>query len=118
MVSRNAIKIHFLQQTRRRRPASVFSHRTRLLRVPDIVRSEYKCPLALNAPMGVCSGELICNGVEETTWPSFQYFTSKAEQQEWLQDIVALQWSIVQHLSAKQMPSLVLDSEQISWTNV
>ncbi|XP_029105296.1 PHD finger protein 12-like isoform X2 [Scleropages formosus] len=121
MVSQNAIKLDFLQRAYQRRPSDlgrVQPHRTRVLKVPDAVKCQYKCPSALNAPMGVRSGELICNSVDETTQLSSPRCTSKAEQREWLQDIVALQCSIVQHLSAKQITPLVSDCHQVSRTNV
>uniref|UniRef100_A0A8C9V999 PHD finger protein 12 n=1 Tax=Scleropages formosus TaxID=113540 RepID=A0A8C9V999_SCLFO len=112
MVSQNAIKLDFLQRCHGRL-LTPCSSSIPPLQVPDAVKCQYKCPSALNAPMGVRSGELICNSVDETTQLSSPRCTSKAEQREWLQDIVALQCSIVQHLSAKQITPLVSDCHQV-----
>ncbi|XP_023700662.1 PHD finger protein 12-like isoform X1 [Paramormyrops kingsleyae] len=111
-ISQQAVKVDFLQRARQEhwphpQPRDVF-------KVPEAIKSLYRCPLTLRAPDGVRVGELICNGVSD---PLLQHppssssastcrFTSEDEQREWLQDIIALQCSFVRHLSAKQTPSL------------
>ncbi|XP_036379290.1 PHD finger protein 12-like [Megalops cyprinoides] len=116
-MSQHAVKLDFLQRVHRQNPPNrpgAHPHRTKTLKVPDAIKSQYQCPPCMVAPAGIRNGELICNGVPDPPHqhlPS-QHLTSEAEQQEWLRDIIALQCSIVRHLSAKQMPSSYWDSEQ------
>ncbi|KAG7281401.1 hypothetical protein CRUP_029850 [Coryphaenoides rupestris] len=99
-MSQHAVKVDFLR------------------RVPDAVKSQYQNPPPMLASAGVRQPELVCSGAPEHQIP--KYFTTETEQQEWLQDVIALQCSIMRHLSMKQKassspsPSLSLewDSEQ------
>uniref|UniRef100_H0VA69 PHD finger protein 12 n=1 Tax=Cavia porcellus TaxID=10141 RepID=H0VA69_CAVPO len=87
---------------------------TTALPVPDAIKSQYQFPPPLIAPAAIRDGELICNGIPEesqTHLLNSEHLATQAEQQEWLCSVVALQCSILKHLSAKQMPSH-WDSEQ------
>ncbi|KAJ8266381.1 hypothetical protein GJAV_G00129800 [Gymnothorax javanicus] len=115
-MSQHAVKVDFLQRIHRQKPAhrrSAHAHR-KTLKVPDFIKSQYQSPSPMMPPTGIRDGELICSGVPEPPHQHLppQHLTSEAEQQEWLCDIIALQCSLVRHLSAKQMPSSYLDSEQ------
>ncbi|KAK6296062.1 hypothetical protein J4Q44_G00337750 [Coregonus suidteri] len=112
-ISQHAVKVDFLRWVHRQNPPvrSGVHHKTKALKVPDAVKSQYKNPPAMLAPAGVRNGELICNGVPNQDC-SPQHFTSQAEQQEWLRDVMALQCSIMRHLSGKQKSLSDWDSEQ------
>ncbi|KAK0135116.1 PHD finger protein 12 [Merluccius polli] len=78
-----------------------------------------RTPPPMLASADVRQSELVCSGAPEHQTP--KYFTTETEQQEWLQDVIALQCSVMRHLSMKQKasssspsPSLSLewDSEQ------
>ncbi|KAF3847272.1 hypothetical protein F7725_020300 [Dissostichus mawsoni] len=71
-----------------------------LRRVPDAIKSQYQNPPPMLLPAGVRQLELVCSGVP--AHPSSKHLTSEADQQEWLQDVIALQCSIMRHLSIKQ----------------
>ncbi|XP_048853863.1 PHD finger protein 12-like isoform X2 [Brienomyrus brachyistius] len=102
-VSQQAVKLDFLQRSHQEH----WPHPQKrgMFKVPEAIKSLYRCPLTLRAPDGVRVGELICNGVSD---PPLQHppsssastcrFTSEDEQREWLQDIIALQCSFVRHL--------------------
>uniref|UniRef100_A0A6Q2Y541 PHD finger protein 12 n=1 Tax=Esox lucius TaxID=8010 RepID=A0A6Q2Y541_ESOLU len=109
-ISQHAVKVDFLRWVHRQNPPvrhGASHHKTKTLKVPDAIKSQYQSPPVMLAPAGVRNGELICNGVPDQERPerSPQYFTSQAEQQEWLQDVVALQCSIMRHLSTRQNSS-------------
>ncbi|XP_055751360.1 PHD finger protein 12-like isoform X1 [Salvelinus fontinalis] len=112
-ISQHAVKVDFLRWVHRQNPPvlSGVHHKTKALKVPDAIKSQYKNPPAMLAPAAVRNGELICNGIPNQDC-SPQHFTSQAEQQEWLRDVMALQCSIMRHLSGKQKSSSDLDSEQ------
>ncbi|KAL0973323.1 hypothetical protein UPYG_G00201940 [Umbra pygmaea] len=116
-ISQHAVKVDFLRWVHRQNPPvrhSAHHHKPKTLKVPDAIKSQYQSPPAMLAPAGIRCGELICNGVsdQERSVRPPQYFSSQAEQQEWLQDVIALQCSIMRHLSAKQTSSSEWDSTQ------
>ncbi|KAG5843406.1 hypothetical protein ANANG_G00150620 [Anguilla anguilla] len=107
-MSQHAVKVDFLQRVHRQNPPNrrgAPAHR-KALKVPDAIKSQYQCPPPTAAPAGIRDGELICSGVPDPLQQRLppQHLTSEAEQQEWLRDVIALQCSIVRHLSAKQTP--------------
>ncbi|XP_061682589.1 PHD finger protein 12 [Syngnathoides biaculeatus] len=113
-MSQHAVKLDFLRRVHRQfspncRPSQQYSKRT--IKVPDAIKSQYKNPPSIVHPAGVRQLELVCSGVSEQ---SAKHLATEAEQQEWLQDVIALQCSIIRHLSTKQnnssMPSAQVDS--------
>ncbi|XP_035638579.1 PHD finger protein 12-like [Oncorhynchus keta] len=125
-MSQHAVKVDFLQRVHRLNPPvrrGAHTHLKKTLKVPDAIKSQYKCPPAMMAPAGIRNGELICNISPESSHqhrtPS-QHLTSEDEQQEWLRDVITLQCSIVRHLSAKQKekPSSEWDSEQMNKADI
>uniref|UniRef100_A0A8C5N306 PHD finger protein 12 n=1 Tax=Leptobrachium leishanense TaxID=445787 RepID=A0A8C5N306_9ANUR len=102
-ISQHAVKLDFLNRIHKINPPN-----RRLLplvkkitvRVPDAIKAQYQTPPELMAPAGIRDGELICNGVPDES----QHLASQTEQQEWLRSVIALQCSILKHLSAKQIP--------------
>ncbi|XP_041918793.1 PHD finger protein 12 [Alosa sapidissima] len=114
-ISQNAVKVDFLRLAHRQNlPHRKGPHHSKLaLKVPDSIKSQYQCPPPLPEPSGVRQGELICHGVPEKEHQApLQYSANEAEQQEWLRGVIALQCSVMRHLSAKQMPSSKRDSKQ------
>ncbi|XP_034608264.1 PHD finger protein 12 isoform X2 [Trachemys scripta elegans] len=117
-ISQHVVKVDFLNRIHKKHPPNrrvVQSVKRRGLKVPDAIKSQYRFPPPLLAPAAIRDGELICNGVPEESSQKHllnsEHLASQSEQQEWLCSVVALQCSILRHLSAKQMPSL-WDSEQ------
>ncbi|XP_073171734.1 PHD finger protein 12 isoform X2 [Lepidochelys kempii] len=117
-ISQHVVKVDFLNRIHKKHPPNrrvLQSVRRRVLKVPDAIKSQYRFPPPLLAPAAIRDGELICNGVPEESSQKHllnsEHLASQSEQQEWLCSVVALQCSILRHLSAKQMPSL-WDSEQ------
>ncbi|XP_048679694.1 PHD finger protein 12 isoform X2 [Caretta caretta] len=117
-ISQHVVKVDFLNRIHKKHPPNrrvLQSVRRRGLKVPDAIKSQYRFPPPLLAPAAIRDGELICNGVPEESSQKHllnsEHLASQSEQQEWLCSVVALQCSILRHLSAKQMPSL-WDSEQ------
>uniref|UniRef100_A0A452IDW8 PHD finger protein 12 n=1 Tax=Gopherus agassizii TaxID=38772 RepID=A0A452IDW8_9SAUR len=117
-ISQHVVKVDFLNRVHKKHPPNrrvVQSVKRRGLKVPDSIKSQYRFPPPLLAPAAIRDGELICNGVPEESSQKHllnsEHLASQSEQQEWLCSVVALQCSILRHLSAKQMPSL-WDSEQ------
>ncbi|XP_074869836.1 PHD finger protein 12 [Carettochelys insculpta] len=117
-ISQHVVKVDFLNRIHKKHPPNrrvVQSVKRRGLKVPDAIKSQYQFPPPLLAPAAIRDGELICNGVPEESSQKHllnrEHLASQSEQQEWLCSVVALQCSILRHLSAKQMPSL-WDSEQ------
>ncbi|XP_062329213.1 PHD finger protein 12-like [Osmerus eperlanus] len=102
-MSQHAVKVDFLRRVHRQNPPN-HQHRKKTIKVPDGIKSQYNSPPVL-APRGVRNGELVCNGNPKQDNPT-QHFTSEVEQQEWLQDVIALQCSIMRHLSSEQKLSL------------
>ncbi|XP_061461509.1 PHD finger protein 12 isoform X2 [Rhineura floridana] len=123
-ISQHVVKVDFLNRIHKKHPPNrrvVQSMKRKGLKVPDAIKSQYWAPPALLVPAAIRDGELICNGVPEE--PSHkhlcnsEHLATQSEQQEWLCSVVALQCSILKHLSAKQMPSL-WDSEQAEKADV
>ncbi|XP_053130627.1 PHD finger protein 12 isoform X2 [Hemicordylus capensis] len=118
-ISQHVVKVDFLNRIHKKHPPNrrvVQSVKRRGLKVPDAIKSQYHLPPPLLAPAAIRDGELICNGVPEEPLPTHlwnsEHLATQSEQQEWLRSIIALQCSILKHLSAKQMPSL-WDSEPV-----
>uniref|UniRef100_A0A8C4PLK3 PHD finger protein 12 n=1 Tax=Equus asinus TaxID=9793 RepID=A0A8C4PLK3_EQUAS len=116
-ISQHVVKVDFLNRIHKKHPPNrrvLQSVKRRSLKVPDAIKSQYQFPPPLIAPAAIRDGELICNGIPEesqTHLLNSEHLATQAEQQEWLCSVVALQCSILKHLSAKQMPSH-WDSEQ------
>ncbi|KAM9812019.1 PHD finger protein 12 isoform X3 [Syngnathus typhle] len=116
-MSQHAVKLDFLRRVHRQfspncRTTQQCNKKT--IKVPDAIKSQYKNPPSILHPAGVRQLELVCNGPPEHH--SSKHLTTDAEQQEWLQDVIALQCSIMRHLSTKQNtsskpPSAQLDSD-------
>uniref|UniRef100_A0A7M4FD84 PHD finger protein 12 n=1 Tax=Crocodylus porosus TaxID=8502 RepID=A0A7M4FD84_CROPO len=117
-ISQHVVKVDFLNRIHKKHPPNrrvLQSVKRKGLKVPDAIKSQYQFPPPLLAPAAIRDGELICNGVPEESSQKHllntEHLASQSEQQEWLCSVVALQCSILKHLSAKQMTSL-WDSEQ------
>ncbi|NXK92630.1 PHF12 protein, partial [Formicarius rufipectus] len=117
-ISQHVVKVDFLNRIHKKHPPNrrvLQSVKRKGLKVPDAIKSQYRLPPPLLAPAAIRDGELICNGVPEEPLQKHllntEHLASQTEQQEWLCSVVALQCSILKHLSAKQMTSL-WDSEQ------
>ncbi|KAJ3591378.1 hypothetical protein NHX12_009323 [Muraenolepis orangiensis] len=120
-MSQHAVKVDFLSRVHRQNVPNrrtPHQHNKKTIKVPEAVKSQYQNPPPMLASAGVRQSELVCSAAPEHQTP--KYFTTETEQQEWLQDVMALQCSIMRHLSMKQKassspsPSLSLewDSEQ------
>uniref|UniRef100_A0A1A7W9T5 PHD finger protein 12 n=1 Tax=Iconisemion striatum TaxID=60296 RepID=A0A1A7W9T5_9TELE len=102
-ISQHAVKLDFLRRVHQRNaPNRRTSHQQnrKTVKVPDAIKAQYQSPPPMLLPAGVRQLELVCSGV-----PSHQpskHQTTEAEQDEWLQDIIALQCSIMRHLSIRQ----------------
>ncbi|XP_063151140.1 PHD finger protein 12 isoform X2 [Candoia aspera] len=124
-ISQHVVKVDFLNRIHKKHPPNrrvVQSVKRKGLKVPDAIKSQYRIPPALIAPAAIRDGELICNGVSEEPLRKHrgntsQHLAAQSEQQEWLCSIVALQCSILKHLSTKQAP-LPWDSEQVEKADV
>ncbi|KAM6464679.1 PHD finger protein 12 isoform 2-T2 [Liasis olivaceus] len=124
-ISQHVVKVDFLNRIHKKHPPNrrvVQSVKRKGLKVPDAIKSQYRIPPALMAPAAIRDGELICNGVSEEPLHKHpgnasQHLAAQSEQQEWLCSIVALQCSILKHLSAKQAP-FPWDSEQVEKVDV
>ncbi|XP_055022731.1 PHD finger protein 12 isoform X2 [Boleophthalmus pectinirostris] len=98
-MSQHAVKLDFLRRVHRQHAPnrrSTHNHK-RTVKVPDAIKSQYRSPPALALPLGVRQLELVCGGELQP-----KHLTSQSEQDEWLQDVIALQCSIMRHLSIKQ----------------
>ncbi|XP_029986088.1 PHD finger protein 12 isoform X2 [Sphaeramia orbicularis] len=105
-MSQHAVKLDFLRRVHRQNAPnrrSIHQHNKKTLKVPDAIKSQYRSPPPMLLPAGVRQLELVCSNVPEHQ-PS-KHFSTEAEQQEWLQDVIALQCSIMRHLSIKQKAS-------------
>lgn len=105
-MSQHAVKLDFLRRVHRqnapiRRTAHQRNKKT--IKVPDAIKSQYQNPPPMLLPAGVRQLELVCSGIPDHQ-PT-KHFTTEAEQHEWLQDVIALQCSIMRHLSIKQKAS-------------
>ncbi|KAM9852937.1 PHD finger protein 12 [Aulostomus maculatus] len=114
-MSQHAVKLDFLRRVHRQYTPNwriSHQHNKKTIKVPDAIKSQYRNPPPTLHPAGVRQLELVCSGVPEHH-PS-KHLTTEAEQQEWLQDVIALQCSIMRHLSNKQrelsIPSSVTPS--------
>uniref|UniRef100_A0A3Q3WTT0 PHD-type domain-containing protein n=1 Tax=Mola mola TaxID=94237 RepID=A0A3Q3WTT0_MOLML len=114
-MSQHAVKLDFLRQVHRqnapnRRSLACVLTITLWTQVPDAIKSQYQNPPSTLLPARVRQLELVCSGVPNRQ-PS-KHLTTEAEQQEWLQDVIALQCSIARHLAIKQKASAEWASEQ------
>ncbi|XP_026227189.1 PHD finger protein 12 [Anabas testudineus] len=115
-MSQHAVKLDFLRRVHRKnapnRRTSLL-HNKKTIKVPDAIKSQYQNPPPILLPAGLRQLELVCRGVPDHQ-PS-KHLTTEAEQEEWLQDVIALQCSIMRHLSTKQKASsTVLSTEWAS----
>lgn len=102
-MSQHAVKLDFLRRVHRQNAPNrrtIHHLNKKTIKVPDAIKSQYQNPPLMLTPAGVRQLELVCSGVPDHQ-PS-KHPTSEAEQQEWLQDVIALQCSIMRHLSIKQ----------------
>ncbi|XP_033953729.1 PHD finger protein 12 [Pseudochaenichthys georgianus] len=102
-MSQHAVKLDFLRRVHRQNAPNrrtTHQHNKKTFKVPDAIKSQYQNPPPMLLPAGVRQLELVCSGVP--AHPSSKHLTSEADQQEWLQDVIALQCSIMRHLSIKQ----------------
>lgn len=100
-MSQHAVKLDFLRRVHRQHAPNrrtMHQHRKRTIKVPDAIKSQYRSPPPQVLPTGVRQLELVCGGDLE----SKQHLTSENEQEEFLRDVLALQCSIMRHLSIKQ----------------
>ncbi|KAG7478763.1 PHD finger protein 12 [Solea senegalensis] len=105
-MSQHAVKLDFLRRVHRQNAPirrTTIQHNRKTIKVPDSIKSQYQNPPPMLFPAGVHQLELVCSGVPERQ-PS-RHLTTEAEQKEWLQDVIALQCSIMRHLSIKQKTS-------------
>lgn len=115
-LSQHAVKVDFLRWVHRQHHPNrrgVRHIKKKTLKVPNAIKSHYQNPPLLMDQVGLRNGELVPNGfMEQECSSSTQHLTSEEEQEEWLRHVIALQCSIMKHLSAKQMSSSLRDSEQ------
>ncbi|XP_051521883.1 PHD finger protein 12-like isoform X2 [Myxocyprinus asiaticus] len=115
-LSQHAVKVNFLRWVHRQHHPNrrgVRHIKKKTLKVPNAIKSHYQNPPVLMGQVGLRNGELITNGLMEQEHSSpTQYLTNEDEQEEWLRHVIALQCSIMKHLSAKQMSSSHQDLEQ------
>ncbi|XP_075445350.1 PHD finger protein 12 isoform X3 [Ascaphus truei] len=110
-ISQHAVKLDFLSRIHKTHPPNrrvLPSARKHTVKVPDAIKAQYRSPPQLLAPAGIRDGELICNGMPDESRKRqlhSEHLADQAEQQEWLRSVVALQCSILKHLSAKQIPT-------------
>lgn len=108
-ISQHVVKVDFLNRIHKKYPPNrrlLQSVKKKTLKVPEAIKSQYRSPAQLLAPAGIRDGELVCNGhTDESQKHLFnsEHLSNQTEQQEWLRSVVALQCSILKHLS-KQMP--------------
>ncbi|XP_061637549.1 PHD finger protein 12 [Phyllopteryx taeniolatus] len=117
-MSQHAVKLDFLRRVHRQfspNCQTTQQYNKRTIKVPDAIKSQYRNPPSIVHPAGVRQLELVCSGVSEHQ--SAKHLTTEAEQQEWLQDVIALQCSIMRHLSTKQNTSSTPPSAQVDSDN-
>nr|XP_020442114.1 PHD finger protein 12 isoform X2 [Monopterus albus] len=107
-MSQHAVKLDFLRRVHRKNAPipirrTTHQHNKKTIKVPDAVKSQYQNPPPVLLPAGLRQMELVCSGVPEHQ-PS-KHLATEAEQQEWLHDVIALQCSIMRHLSIRQKSS-------------
>ncbi|XP_054650655.1 PHD finger protein 12 isoform X2 [Dunckerocampus dactyliophorus] len=105
-MSQHAVKLDFLRRVHRQyspnyRATQQYNKKT--IKVPDAIKCQYRNPPSSLHPPGMRQLELVCSGVPEHQHR--KHLTTEDEQQEWLQDVIALQCSIMRHLSTKQKTS-------------
>ncbi|XP_029027358.1 PHD finger protein 12 isoform X2 [Betta splendens] len=101
-MSQHAVKLDFLRRVHRKNAPNrrTTSQHNKTIKVPDAIKSQYLNPPPILLPAGLRQLELVCSGIPDHQ-PS-KHLTTEAEQQEWLQDVIALQCSIMRHLCIKQ----------------
>uniref|UniRef100_A0A8D3CZQ5 PHD finger protein 12 n=1 Tax=Scophthalmus maximus TaxID=52904 RepID=A0A8D3CZQ5_SCOMX len=102
-MSQHAVKLDFLRRVHRHNSPNrrtSHQHNRKTIKVPDAIKSQYQNPPPMLLPAGVHQLELVCSGIPSHQPP--KHLTTEVEQQEWLQDVIALQCSIMRHLSIKQ----------------
>ncbi|XP_024121100.1 PHD finger protein 12 [Oryzias melastigma] len=104
-MSQHAVKLDFLRRIHRqnapnRRTFTQLIKKT--IKVPDAIKSQYQNPPPMLLPAGMRQLEVVCSSISDHK--SSDHLATEAEQQEWLQDVIALQCSIMRHLSIKQTP--------------
>uniref|UniRef100_A0A3P9AVM1 PHD finger protein 12 n=1 Tax=Maylandia zebra TaxID=106582 RepID=A0A3P9AVM1_9CICH len=105
------VKLDFLRRVHRQNFRSFGARYVKTYRsVPDAIKSQYQNPPPMLLPAGVRQLELVCSGIPDHQ-PT-KHFTTEAEQQEWLQDVIALQCSIMRHLSIKQKASYLFGTSE------
>uniref|UniRef100_A0A671WY66 PHD finger protein 12 n=1 Tax=Sparus aurata TaxID=8175 RepID=A0A671WY66_SPAAU len=105
-MSQHAVKLDFLRRVHRQNlpnRRTTHQHNKKTIKVPDAIKSQYQNPPSTLLPAGVRQLQLACSGVPDHQ-PS-KHLTTEAEQQEWLQDVITLQCSIMRHLSVKHKAS-------------
>ncbi|KAM8853303.1 PHD finger protein 12 [Synchiropus picturatus] len=112
-MSQHAVKLDFLRRVHRSNPPNrlrTHQHKKKTVKVPDAIKAQYRNPPPKVGPAQLHQIELVCRGVPEH--PHSKHLTSEAEQQEWLQNVIALQCSIMRHLSTKpKAPALLSTAE-------
>uniref|UniRef100_A0A673KUW7 PHD finger protein 12 n=1 Tax=Sinocyclocheilus rhinocerous TaxID=307959 RepID=A0A673KUW7_9TELE len=119
-LSQHAVKVNFLRWVHRQHHPNrrgVRHIKKKTLKVPNAIKSHYQNPPLLVDQVGLRNGQLVTNGFMKQECSS-QHLTSEGEQDEWLRHVIALQCSIMKHLSAKQMSSSLRDSEQTDMSDV
>lgn len=105
-MSQHAVKLDFLRRVHRQNAPNrrtTHQHNRKTIKVPDAIKCQYQNPPSTLLPAGVRQLELVCSGVPDHQLS--KHLTTDVEQREWLQDVIALQCSIVRHLSVKQKAS-------------
>uniref|UniRef100_A0A3Q3L784 PHD finger protein 12 n=1 Tax=Mastacembelus armatus TaxID=205130 RepID=A0A3Q3L784_9TELE len=113
-MSQHAVKLDFLGRVHRKNlPVRRTSHQhnKKTIKVPDAIKSQYENPPPMLLPAGLRQLELVCSGVPDHQ--ASKYLTTEAEQQEWLQDVIALQCSIMRHLSITAGTKTSVRSEDV-----
>uniref|UniRef100_A0A096LX13 PHD finger protein 12 n=1 Tax=Poecilia formosa TaxID=48698 RepID=A0A096LX13_POEFO len=98
-ISQHAVRLNFLRRVHRQNAPNrrtSYQQNKKTIKVPDAIKSQYQMLL----PAGVHQVELVCSGLPHHQ-PA-KHLTTELEQEEWLQDIIALQCSIMRHLSISQ----------------
>uniref|UniRef100_A0AAQ5Y541 PHD finger protein 12 n=1 Tax=Amphiprion ocellaris TaxID=80972 RepID=A0AAQ5Y541_AMPOC len=112
-MSQHAVKLDFLRRVHRQNAPNrrtAHQHNKKTIKVPDAIKSQYQNPPPMLLPAGVRQLELVCSDVPDHH--SSKHLTTEVEQQEWLQDVIALQCSIMRHLSIKQKASSTASSAE------
>ncbi|XP_051966783.1 PHD finger protein 12-like [Xyrauchen texanus] len=121
-LSQHAVKVDFLRWVHRQHHPNrrgVRHIKKKTLKVPNSIKSHYQNPPVLVDQVGLRNGELSTNCFMEQEHSSpAQHLTSVEEQEEWLRHVIALQCSIMKHLSAKQMSSSHQDLEHTDMSDM